>query len=172
MFRTILIATLLALVGNPALASQIKWVYNPAGAPSQFSQSDVASAIQNAISAWSACGVPMVFAGITNAPMRQADGYTVVGWDSGFSEMGRTTQAFYQGRIDRDVLLNPRRVNSLAGLNHVVMHEAGHVQGVLDHSPMSDSVMQARPRLRPGETGVMTPSPQDIRNCKQVNGSY
>lgn len=148
----------------------VDWAYNPTGQPDWLSTAEAVRYMEQAIQAWSECGIQSKFRGITQDFGTRKDGVTVVYWVTSTSRpgaVGVTRSQSIQGRMfyGADIELVSGKMRSAAHLQHVMTHEMGHVLGLQGHSPFSDSIMTPRPDRH---LTVMRPSFLDIQDCRSI----
>lgn len=164
-----------------------RWKYNHANAPASLasSKASVIAQLQAAFDKWSAqCGVRYQYDGETTALPNvkaddpnagtQPDFQSVIAWGNLPASLSGWTYDWWQalaggGRslVDADTLLNAASVTSLADLDRVATHEAGHALG-LDHSDMSSAIMAGPPLT--AYNSLVTPQEDDVRGCRCLYG--
>jgi hypothetical protein len=173
-----------------AVSTPLKFAYNPAGAPSWFSEKQVAGMITLAAAAWSQCGVPGQRVAWDPGPKR-LPGVVVVQWSQEGSG-GNFGLANYRLRTlslgpKAFELLRARGPSYDAGkiLQMVISHEMGHLFGLMAHSRRCVDVMSYYNNGR-GENCISRdfsqvnlngvdyrndlPTACDIQRCRQANG--
>lgn len=169
-----------------AIASTVRLVYYPAGAPPQFSESRVRLALQRAATAWSACGVPGV---LVEAAVAPADAVQVRWDDAGtqgnfaLADLGQRRLWLSKAMFDLLAQRNPR-FPAGETLQMAISHEMGHFFGLMAHSHRCIDVMSyyhdgrghtcttrdgASYKSVP-EYRALLPTACDIARCRAVNG--
>ena len=160
----------------------MRWRYNHANAPAQFSSAKDA-VIQQIVAEsakWTAvCGVQIAYDGETTAvPKTLAaggpDGVSVIGWQKPDMGISGATYAWYETNgssgltlVDADMMLDPAYVTTTAQLTSTVSHEWGHAIG-LAHSNLERTLMSGPPdSAYTNYTGL---APDDVHGCRCLYG--
>ncbi len=168
--------------GEPAYwPAPLRWRYNHAGAPAQFSGNKAATIqhLMDAAALWkAACGVDIIYDGETVvAPGAMVNGYpdrvNVVGWQlpqggvmaatSAWTDAGVSGEVF----VDADVALSPATVTTPQILASLIRHEWGHVIG-LGHSSTPDTLMAGPPDAAYSNIDAL--APDDVQGCRCLYG--
>lgn len=180
---------------RPAAATSLLFVLDSHGAPPWFDEATVLRAVQNAASAWAACGVAAQVTTVplgarrTSTPLNTA-GTVHIGW-SEVDSAGNMGLAHLQRKT---LSLNPamfvllRKVNpthdARETLQMVISHEMGHFFGVMAHSRRCVDVtsyyddgkgqtcsIRGGGQRPPGvEYRATLPTACDIARCRAANG--
>lgn len=139
--------------------------YNPDGQPGTINNADIIDALAHAATAWSPCGVQVVFGGFTRQPFDQLDGANVIGWQAELPGLMALTMPQYLRRImlDADIRLNHAQIRDRDTLRRVVTHEIGHALGLFDHVSELNSLMNEKAFLL---QEIDTPSQADMALCR------
>ena len=167
--------------------STVFWHYNPAGAPTPFSDpAVVATAMQQAIDRWKAsCNVGALYAGQTGVPPENAtidqengtlpDQINVMGWRPTPAGIAGYTVAFPGSTpggvipiIDADVVVDPAKVSAIDQLTRLLAHEFGHVLGI-SHSQFDAALMSGPPYSN--YNALDLPAVDDVRACRCLYGA-
>lgn len=149
----------------------IKWWYNPAGQPSNFSTDAIIAGMQASAKRWSdVCGVSFEYQGLTTntVNLTNCDGKTVVGWSAlSGSVIGRTQVCFRGSSFNEfDLALDneqPLQISNADMMTKTAVHELGHAFG-LGHTNISPAVM----------TSFLTtgfPVNDDVQGCQSLYGA-
>ena len=170
------------LYGEPAYwSAPLRWRYNHAGAPAQFSANKSATIQQllDAAAKWTAaCGVDIVYDGETTAvPGALVNGapdrISVIGWQQPSGGVMAATNAWTDSGIagetlvDADIAISPTTVTTPQVLASIVAHEFGHAIG-LGHSATSDALMAGPPDAAYSSTSTL--QPDDVQGCRCLYG--
>jgi hypothetical protein len=124
---------------RPATATRLHFTYSHAGAPSWFSEATVFAAVQNAVAAWSACGIASVVELQTEPASRQGDAISVRWGDPysagnfGLADLTRRTLSLGPAAFQMLRTRNPAH-DAQQTLQMVISHEMGHHFGLMAHS--------------------------------------
>ena len=154
------------------------WHYNPANEPSWLKNGEALAMIREATEGWSACGVDLRYAGVSDKAPGIMDGENVIGWkNEGRAYSAWTSwQAKRSGQaIEADVTLysniyadyREKGVDAKLELRKSIIHELGHVLG-LSHSTQLGDAMIVKIRTRPE---WKLPSDNDIKRCQEIYSS-
>lgn len=132
---------------RPAASTSLHLVYRPGGAPPGLAEGSVQQALQQALLAWSACGVPGKVLSDTAAATQDARSLVRVQWseaesrgNAGLSHLGQRTLTL--GPAVFQLLANQRgRAVALDALQMTLSHEIGHFYGLMAHSRRCVDVM-------------------------------
>ena len=132
---------------RPAASTSLHLVYRPGGAPAGLDEASVQQALQRALQAWSACGVPGKVLGEAAAGAQDARSLVRVQWsevesrgNAGLSHLGQRTLTL--GPAVFQLLANRRgRAVTLDTLQMTLSHEIGHFYGLMAHSRRCVDVM-------------------------------
>lgn len=157
------------------IKNNTKIFYNHIGSPSFFLQYEVKTYIKEAIQKWTnVCNVPIEFEGTTEAETMEDDNTFVIGWDTNdfFADAyvrGVSQPNQYGSWIitDADMALDPTKINSIAALKALLVHEMGHILG-LGHTFEHNQVMSGVPWSP--YSGYSTPQWDDIQGCRSLYG--
>ena len=159
----------------------LRWYYNHAGAPVQFSNAKDA-VIQQIVAdsaKWTAvCGIQIAYGGETNAvPKTLAggpDGISVVGWQHPDMGISGATYVWYQSYgpnnltlVESDMMLDPMYVTTFDRMTRTVSHEWGHAIG-LGHSNVEGALMSGPPDSM--YTNGTDLTADDIHGCRCLYG--
>lgn len=132
----------------------VNWYYNSVFQPFTLNSVDVLATIQIALSRWAQmCNITFNYMGKTFASRNfvgsAIDGINVIGWEAfpqSQNDASGITYWNYRGQnmVDADVSLNTYYKWTLADVDAVITHEAGHMVG-LQHSNVSQAIMYANP---------------------------
>lgn len=174
---------------RPAKRSQLKFTYNPAGAPERFSEQVITGMISKAASAWSDCGVSGIFYKWQNPKAKQSD-VIIVKWSEkdsagnfGLANLRKLTLSLGPAAFD---LLNSKNplYDARETLQLVISHEMGHFFGLMAHSRRCIDVLSyydngkgekcysrdpTQLRSVP-EYRYFLPTACDIERCRMING--
>lgn len=176
---------------RPALASPLRLVYDPAGAPPWFAPQQVLQALLRAAEAWSGgCGVPATVLPLAPGASaeRLPEGTVLVQWNDaqvrghfglahvGLRRLWLGAQAFHTLRTR-----NPAHPAETT-LQMVISHEMGHLFGLMAHSSRCVDVMsyytngqgercQSRADITRwrGDYRALLPTACDLARCRAVN---
>ena len=173
---------------RPASSSPLLFVYRHAGAPAWFTEAQVLSAVQQAATAWSQCGVPgRVLSIATGADL--PTGAVLVQWSEagsrgnfGLADLGRNGLSLGPAAF---ALLNTRNPahDARQTLQMVISHEMGHHFGLMAHSRRCVDVTSyydngrgevcrtrdGAPRPPGVEYRALLPTACDIERCVRAN---
>lgn len=169
------------MFGDPARwPGPLRWRYNPANAPSAFSDPDAtASHIARTLDTWArSCGVTHAYEGITATPPNrrlgnQPDFENVVGWGTLEGQTAGVTYAWYvpspgvRELVDTDVILSPDRVTGPNSMERTAKHEWGHALG-LGHSDRAGMLMSGPPDT--AYNNLTSFQFDDVRGCRCLYG--
>ena len=174
---------------RPAASTALHLVYRPIGAPAGLDEPSVLRALQLALAAWSACGVPGTVLSETAAATHDARSLVRVQWseaesrgNAGLSHLGQRTLTLGPAVFQ---LIASRRGRALAldTLQMTLSHEIGHFYGLMAHSRRCVDVMSyydngrgAQCSTRDGssyrtlpEYRASLPTACDIARCRALN---
>ena len=166
----------------------MKFVYNHAFAPAWLDEATALTAVQQAASAWAACGVPVSVTGIHGSGVVPR-GSISIAWSEqgsrhnfGLSNMGERTISLGSSAFQ---LLQTRNANydSRQTLQMVISHEMGHLFGVIAHSRRCVDVTSYYDDGKGGQCSIraegslpagveyrsMFPTACDIQRCRKAN---
>jgi predicted Zn-dependent protease len=156
--------------------SEIKYYYNHANAPSNFTKAQLEGIIKTSMSRWSTvCGIKFTYMGESTAPFvsNKKDGFNVITWGNADGASGVTysywrtvKQAMFLSEADIDMSVS--QVRDATTYEAVLNHELGHMLG-LNHSDMSESIMFANPYK--SVQYMLTLRNDDIQGCQGLYGA-
>ena len=132
---------------RPAAGTSLHLVYRPGGAPAGLDEASVQQALQQALLAWSACGVPGKVLSEAAAAAQDPRGLVRVQWseaesrgNAGLSHLGQRSLTLGPAVFQ---LLSQRRGRAVAldTLQMTLSHEIGHFYGLMAHSRRCVDVM-------------------------------
>ena len=132
---------------RPAASASLHLVYRPSGAPAGLDEASVQQALQQALLAWSACGVPGQVLSEAAAATHDARSLVRVQWseaesrgNAGLSHLGQRTLTL--GPAVFQLISNRHgRAVALDTLQMTLSHEIGHFYGLMAHSRRCVDVM-------------------------------
>ena len=132
---------------RPAASTSLHLVYRPGGAPAGLDEASMQQALQQALLAWSACGVPGKVLSEAAATTHDTRSLVRVQWsevesrgNAGLSHLGQRTLTL--GPAVFQLLSNRRgRLVALDTLQMTLSHEIGHFYGLMAHSRRCVDVM-------------------------------
>ncbi len=169
------------MFGAPAKwPGPLRWYYNHAGAPAQFSSSKdaVIQQITAQSAKWTAvCGVQIAYGGETDAVPKTLsggpDGISVVGWQHPDMGISGATYVWYQSSgpnktlVESDMMLDPAFVTTVDQMTRTVSHEWGHALG-LQHSNVEGAIMSGPPDTMYTNGADLTAD--DVHGCRCLYG--
>ncbi len=173
-----------------AVASELKFVYDHAGAPEWFAESQVAAMVAKAAAEWSQCGIRVVMIDRVGV-WDQLKGVVIkVQWSAkesrgnfGLANQGMRTLSLGPGPFALLKARNPKH-DARETLQLVISHEMGHFLGLMAHSRRCVDVLSyydngkgekcysrdvSQMKLYK-EYRYLLPTACDIERCRMING--
>lgn len=157
--------------------SEIKYYYNHANAPANFTKAQIEGILKTSMSRWSSvCGIKFTYMGESPAPFvaGKKDGINVITWGNADGYNGVTYSYWKTAKggqmllTEADIDMAISRVRDATSYEAIMNHELGHMVG-LNHSDVFESIMFANPYKT--IQYMLTLRNDDIMGCQGLYGA-